>query len=455
MSISQILALTIFLVMFVLIVLEIFERHVTTLISALLMLGLVFGWSMHSTQAMIDTVNLSSMTELSFWYGHSAETVSGINWATIIFIAGMTVMVEGMGHSGFFRWLCLKIAKLVNYRTVPLLICFTIMAGVLSMFIDSITVIMFLVAVTIELSRILKFDPIPMIVAEVFCANLGGTATMCGDPPNVIIGTALGYTFFDFISNTGVIVGICFLFVVPYFVFVMGKGLKESEKTRPQDIKYPNPADAITNKSAFFASAVVFIITVVLLVTHAQTGLTVAAIGAISAVLTIIAILITFGAKDVIVVIKRVDYKTLLFFIGLFVVVCGLEATGILEIIANFISEVSGGNLMVMIAIILWVSAIASAFVDNIPFAATMVPVIQTMAASTGVPLDTLAWTLALGTNIGGNATPIGASANVVGTSLAAKDGHPITWGRYCKYNAPATVFVATIAMISLFIRYC
>ena len=323
------------------------------------------------------------------------------------------------------------------------------------MFIDSITVIMFLVAVTIELSRILKFDPVSMIVAEVFCANLGGTATMCGDPPNVIIGTALGYTFFDFISNTGVIVAVCFLFVVPYFVFVMGKGLKESEKNRPQDIVYPNPADAITNKSAFVASGIVFAITVVLLVTHAQIGLTVAAIGAISATLTIIAVLITFGPKDIITVMKRVDYKTLLFFIGLFVVVCGLEATGILEIIANFISDVSGGNLMIMVAIILWISAVASAFIDNIPFAATMVPVIQTMAASTGVPLDTLAWTLALGTNIGGNATPIGASANVVGTSLAAKDGHPITWGRYCKYNAPATIFVTTIAMIVLFIRYC
>ncbi len=455
MSISQILALTIFLVMFVLIVLEVFERHITTLVSALLMLGIVFGWSMHSVEAMIDTVNLSSMAELGFWYGHSSESAFGINWATIVFIAGMTIMVEGMGHSGFFRWLCLKIAKLVNYRTIPLLICFTIMAGVLSMFIDSITVIMFLVAVTIELARILKFDPIPMVIAEVFCANLGGTATMCGDPPNVIIGTALGYTFFDFISNTGIIVGVCFIFIIPYFVFVMGKGLKESEKNRPQDIEYPNPADAITNKAAFIASGIVFAIAVVLLVTHAQIGLTVASIGAISAVLTLIAVLITFGHKDVIVVLKRVDYKTLLFFIGLFVVVCGLEATGILEIIADFISKISGGNLMVMIAIILWVSAIASAFIDNIPFAATMVPVIQTMAASTGVPLDTLAWTLALGTNIGGNATPIGASANVVGTSLAAKDGHPITWGRYCKYNAPATVFVATIAMIALFIRYC
>ena len=261
-------------------------------------------------------------------------------------------------------------------------------------------------------------------------------------------------TFFDFISNTGIIVGVCFLFVIPYFVLVMGKGLKESEKNRPQDIEYPNPADAITNKAAFIASGIVFAIAVVLLITHAQIGLTVAAIGAISAVLTLIAILITFGPKDILLVLKRVDYKTLLFFIGLFVVVCGLEATGILEIIANFISDISGGNLMAMIAIILWVSAVASAFVDNIPFAATMVPVIQTMAASTGVPLDTLAWTLALGTNIGGNATPIGASANVVGTSVAAKNGYPISWGRYCAKLAPATVIVLAISTAYIFFRY-
>lgn len=455
MSMSQILALAIFIAMFILIVLEVFERHVTTLVSGFLMLVLVFGLSMHSSQAIVDTINLKSLTELSFWYGHSAETAFGINWATIIFIAGMTVMVEGMGHSGFFRWLCLKLAKLVHYKTIPLLICFTVMSGALSMFIDSITVIMFLVAVTIELSHILKFNPIPMVVAEVFCANLGGTATMCGDPPNVIIGTAFGYTFFDFLSNTGVIVGICFLFVIPYFVFTMGKSLKESEKNRPQNIVYPNPSDAITNKTAFVASAIIFVIAVLLLVTHASSGLTVASIGVISAVLTVVSIFVTFGIDGITTVMKKVDYKTLLFFIGLFVVVCGLETTGILDIIANFISEVSGGNLMIMIAIILWISAVSSAFIDNIPFAATMIPVIQAMAASTGVPLEILAWTLALGTNIGGNATPIGASANVVGTSLMAKEGHPITWGRYCKYNAPATIAVVLIAMVALFIRYC
>ena len=163
--------------------------------------------------------------------------------------------------------------------------------------------------------------------------------------------------------------------------------------------------------------------------------------------------LITSG-KDALELIKKVDYKTLLFFIGLFVVVGGLEETGILKLIADFIGRISDGNVKLMIAIILWVSAIASAFVDNIPFAATMVPIIQSLSASAGVPIETLAWALSLGTDIGGSATPIGASANVVGTSVAAKNGHPISWGRYCKKLAPATVIVLAISTVYLFARY-
>lgn len=151
---------------------------------------------------------------------------------------------------------------------------------------------------------------------------------------------------------------------------------------------------------------------------------------------------------------KKVDYKTLLFFIGLFVVVGGLEQTGILEIIAAFIGKVSGGNSKLMVAIIIWVSGIASAFIDNIPFAATMIPVIKSLAETEGIALPILAWALAMGTDIGGSATPIGASANVVGTSVAAKAGYPVGWGRYCKAMAPATIIVLLISMFSIWFRY-
>ena len=148
------------------------------------------------------------------------------------------------------------------------------------------------------------------------------------------------------------------------------------------------------------------------------------------------------------------DYQTLLFFIGLFVVVGGLEQTGVLVMIAEFIGRLCGGNLLVMIYVVMWISAVASSVVDNIPFAATMVPVIKTLAATTGADLSTLAWGLSVGTDIGGSATPIGASANVVGTSVVSKAGHPVSWGRYCKTAIPATVMVLAIAMIIIKVRY-
>ena len=148
------------------------------------------------------------------------------------------------------------------------------------------------------------------------------------------------------------------------------------------------------------------------------------------------------------------DYKTLLFFVGLFVVVGGLEQTGILNVMADFIGKISGGNFMLMIAIIILLSAVASAFVDNIPFAATMIPIINTLAATEGVPLDVLAWSLAMGTDVGGSATPIGASANVVGVATAAKEGYIIRWGKYCKVMAPATIIVVVLSIISIYVRY-
>ncbi len=409
--VAELAALVIFVIMFLLIVLDRIPRQWVTLGCGALMLVLVFGVCMHDGGAIWDTLNLSAFGQSTFWYGAS-ESSGGINWSTIVFIAGMMVMVEGMGHVGIFRWLCLKLAKAVHYRTVPLLVCFMVMAAVLSMFIDSITVILFLAAVTAELGRTLRFDPVPMILAEIFCANLGGSATMCGDPPNIIIGTSLGLTFFDFLTNTGVIMLICLVATVVYFYFCFRRILRESESQRPTDITYPDAASAITDRRAFIACG---------------------------------AVIMPAAQKQ---------NNALLFFIGLFVGVSGLEDTGCLDVLAGWISRISGGHTAVMVAIILWLSAVCSAFVDNIPFAATMVPVIQSMSQSQGVDLSVLAWALSIGTDLGGSATPIGASANVVGTSVATKNGHPVTWGTYCKYCAPATVLVITIAMVYLFVRY-
>ena len=448
---AQVFAVIIFIAMFVFIVTEIVERHIVSLVCALLTMILVFGVGMHSMTAVIETINLKSIFAQEFWYlsGETTESSAGINWETILFIFGMMVMVEGMARVGFFRWLCMRIAKLVNYQVIPLFITFMILSTVLAMFIDSITVILFLAAVTIELSQLLKFNPIPMILSEIFCANLGGSATMCGDPPNIIIGTSLGYSFTDFVTNTGVIAAVCLIAVIAYFYLIFRKELKSGASNSVDYSSLPSPESTITDKKGFVVSSVIFAVAIVLLVTHAQTGLTVSTIGCIVAIATLVT-----SWKYAILLLKKVDYKTLLFFIGLFVVIGGLEQTGILEIMAAFIGKISGGNVMVMIAIIIWLSAIASAFVDNIPFATTMIPIIKSLSAAYGVDLSMLAWTLAMGTDIGGSATPIGASANVVGIATASREGYVIKWGLYCKKMMPATVVVVLISMLFIYFRY-
>lgn len=450
--VSQIFAIVIFVLMFALIIMDKIPRHWVTLGCGLATIIIVFAICMRSPNAIIETLNIKSIFTTEFWHtsGKGSESSSGINWATIIFIAGMMVMVEGMAKAGFFRWLCLTIAKAVKYKVMPILVTFMIMSAVLSMFIDSITVILFLAAVTVELSQLLKFSPVPMVLAEIFCANLGGSATMCGDPPNIIIGTALGYSFADFLTNTGLIAGIALIAIIIFFFFAFKKELTANKDEKIDPSTFPNPGDAIENKKDFIVSTIIFIIAIVLLVTHAQTGLTVAFIGVVIALITLIT-----SFKHIGVILKKVDNKTLLFFIGLFIVVGGLEQTGVLEMIASFIEKVCGGNVFAMVLIIMWISAIASAFVDNIPFAATMVPVIKSLAATTvGAQLPVLAYALSVGTDIGGSATPIGASANVVGTSVISKAGHPVGWGKYCKTAIPATAIVIIIAMIVIKLRY-
>lgn len=450
--VSQIFAIVIFVLMFALIIMDKIPRHWVTLGCGLATIVIVFAICMKSPSAIMETLNVKSIFTLEFWHtsGQGNESSSGINWATIIFIAGMMVMVEGMAKAGFFRWLCLTIAKAVKYKVMPILVTFMIMSAVLSMFIDSITVILFLAAVTVELSQLLKFSPVPMVLAEIFCANLGGSATMCGDPPNIIIGTALGYSFADFLTNTGLIAGIALIAIIVFFFFAFKKELSANKNEKVDPSTFPNPSDAIENKKDFIISTIIFIIAILLLVSHAQTGLTVAFIGVAIALITLLT-----SIKDIGSILKKVDYKTLLFFIGLFIVVGGLEQTGVLEMIASFIEKVCGGNVFAMVLIIMFISAIASAFVDNIPFAATMVPVIKSLAATiAGADLSVLAYALSIGTDIGGSATPIGASANVVGTSVISKAGHPVGWGKYCKTAIPATAIVLVIAMVVIKFRY-
>jgi Na+/H+ antiporter NhaD/arsenite permease-like protein len=450
MEVSQILAIIIFGIMFAVIIWDKYPRHYPALVGAVLMIAIVFLAVMRSTDTVLTVLNLNQLVSGHFWYpGHTVEESFGVNWQTIIFIGGMMVMVAGMERAGFFRWICLYAARLVKCRIIPLLLAFMLISGFLSMFIDSITVLLFLSIVTIELARLLKFDPVPVIVAEIFAANVGGAATMSGDPPNIIIGTALGYNFFDFLINTGAIAWAGMVLSMLYFYIIFRKNLKQG--TEPSEIMKvcPMPESAITDRRLFMLDVSIFLVVIVLIVTHAQTGLSVALIGVIAAAMTL-----ATDLRNLREVMRGVNWQTLVFFIGLFVCVGGLEETGVLEIIARFIGDTSQGNIGIAILFILWISAFASSIVDNIPFAATMVPVISELATLGGMDRHTLAWTLALGTDMGGNGTPIGASANVVGTAVAQKEGYPVSWGRYLKYALPPMLLVVGLSHLLLLLRY-
>ncbi len=443
MNLDQILAVVIFLGMFICIILDKWHRYISALAGAALALVLVF----RNIDGVKWVLNLREIFHSSFWItsGLKEEISHGVNWQTIIFIAGMMVMIEGLTEVGFFRWLCLLVAKAVHYKVIPIFIAFTLLAGFMAMFIDSITVLLFLASVTIELARLLKFDPIPVIIAEIFAANTGGSATMCGDPPNIIIGTSFGFSFFDFLKNTGIIAWVGMVICVLYFFIILRKQLSVKTDAQVHEIDH---REHITSPALFRIFSYIFLLIALLLVTHNITHISVAFIGCIAAFLISI-----FGYRKFRIIWNGVDWRTLLFFVGLFICVGALEHTGVLKLLAGFIGSIAKGDVFLVASVILWISAFASAIVDNIPFAATMVPVVFGLSQS-GMPLGTLSWSLALGTDIGGNGTPIGASANVVGLAIAEREGYHVGWGRYCAYAMPGMILVVAVCNVLLYFMY-
>ena len=443
---SQILAIAIAVVMFILVLWGKYPRHLVTLSAGGLMIVLVFLLSMGSPAAVWEALSVNSFLKFEFWFSHIGITEfnTGVNWSTILFLSGMMIMVEEMSDAGFFDWISLWLAQKVRFRPVPLLVCFMVLSALLSMFVDSITVILFMVVATIRLAHFLKFDPVPLVLAEIFSANLGGAATMSGDPPNIILGTSLGLGFWDFIQNNGVICLAGFAVVLVYFVLVfrtkMGTGIGEAAP----ELMGLNPRDAIPNREKFRESVLIFVGVILLIVTHTATGLTMPTIGVMAAAVTLAC---TKYPRELL---KLVDWKTIGFIIGLFLVVSGLEQTHVLDGLAYILAGLSGGDHTWMVVVLIWFTALCSAFVDNIPMATIMVPVILSLSSGLDMDLNTLAWTMSKGTDIGGIATPIGASANVAGVTIAAREGHAISWRRYCKYIMPAALLVLVMSMVML-----
>jgi Na+/H+ antiporter NhaD/arsenite permease-like protein len=450
-ALNQIAALAIFIGVFISLIAGKVHRFIPALIGAALTLLVVFLGIERSPQAAVRVLNLAELGRPTFWIGVYQPTIAhGVNWQTILFIGGMMVLVEGLRAVGFFRWLCLNIAQIVNYRVIPIALIFMVLSGVLSMFLDNVTVILFMGSVTIELARLLKVNAIPLIIAEIVASNVGGTATLIGDPPNIIIGTSLGYSFNEFLVNLAPIVWLGMAAALVYFYLRFRKEkLGADSEVNISTAHYPRPGQVITNRNLFWIQVAILVLTVGLLIMHEQASLSVVAVSFIGAGATLVA-----SRKGAPNLIKGVDWRALLFFFGLFVAAAGLEETGVLTLLSDYIGRISGGNLVIAALLVLWVSAFISAIVDNIPFVTIMVPVIVRLSLATGGTLSTFVWSLSLGACIGGNATPIGASANVVGIAVAEKTGHRVTWKKFLNYAVPPTLIVLAICHLMLMIRY-
>jgi Na+/H+ antiporter NhaD/arsenite permease-like protein len=450
-TVGQIAALVIFGGVFVALITGKVVRYVAALVGAALTLLVVFLAIQRDPQAAIGVLNLAEIGKSTFWVGqYQPAALYGVNWPAILFTGAMMVIVQGLRGVGFFRWICLNTARMVNYRVMPIALLFTVLSGALSMFLNNVTVILFMVAVTIELGRTLKVNPGPLIIAEIIATNVGGTATLIGDPPNIIIGTALGYSFNQFIANLGPIVWIGMAVTLAYLYFRFRKEVTGvvGELDIPVE-RYPRPGDTITNRRLFWIEAAVLVLTVVLLILYEQIGLSVVTVSFIGAA----AILVVSG-RNASKIIRGVDWGTLLFIFGLFVAAAGLEETGLLQVLAVSIGKISGNSAATATLLILWVSALISSLVDNIPFVTIMIPVIVRLSSATGGALSTFAWSLSLGACIGGNATPIGAEANIVGLAVAEKTGYRITWKKFLSYSVPATLIALGICHLMLMIEY-
>lgn len=440
---SRLMAIVITVVLFVEILRGKRPRYLLTLSAGGLMVLAVLLGAMGSPAAALEALSLDSLFSTQFWFAHGGVTELnvGINWSTLLFLAGMMVMAEGMSEAGFFDWVCLRLARALGFRPMALMLCFMILAALLSMFVDSITVILFLVVATVRLAHFLQFDPVPVIIGEIFAANLGGAATMSGDPPNIIIGTSLGLSFWDFLRNNGVICLVGLGVVLVYFYLCFRKKLKNAGGDPDPALWETDPDDAIPDREIFRWSVGIFVGVILLIATHTVTSLTMPTIGLLAAAAALA------NARYPRGLLKQVDWKTIGFIIGLFLTVSGLEQTGVLDGLAQFLAALGGGSHARMVVVLIWFTAITSAFVDNIPMATVMVPVLLSLSDTMGMDLQTITWTVSKGTDIGGIATPIGASANVTGVTLAAKEGHPIGWKRYCKYAMPAAILVLLLSM--------
>jgi len=383
-----------------------------------------------------------------------SEAMGYISWETLGLIAGMFTLVSILVQAGFFTWLAMTSLRKVNYHPVSLFVVLIVLATVMAMFMDSITVMLFLSALTLQLCVLLKLDPVPLIIAEVCAANTGGAATLVGDPPNVILGTTLGFNFTDFALNTGPLAICGALVLLAYFYWTNRKSLKSAhialtpEMIEAIDELHSEPLHAHLTRVGLTG----FSMAVAMLIFHLPlsqlTGLPINA--AVAALIPAGIALIALRDDQRKKILLNVDGESILFFAGLFMMIGGLEKVHLFETLAEDLAAAASGPNALIIALH-WGPGLASGILDNVPLALAMTFVLKDLAAIPGTPaLGMLVWSLALGVDMGGNLTPIGASANVVAYAYMEHNHGTIGWKRWMIIAIPPTILAMILVTILL-----
>lgn len=429
---AQILSIVVFVAVMALVVSEKIHRAVAALAGAVVLLVV-------SSISAIGTGSLEIFTSFD-------AALESIDFNTLAVLCGMMMFVGVVKLSGMFEFVAIKSAKLCKGDPWKIMVVFAIITAVFSAFLDNVTTILLIGPMTIMLCRTLKIDATPFLLVEILASNIGGTATLIGDPPNIMIGSAAGLTFFDFIRYDAPVVVIMMVVVIIIFKFLYGRKLHVAQEDM-QHVMELDENDAIEDHFLFRVSIVMIAFVTVAFMAHGALNLESGVIA-----LTAAAIILLISRADLEEVIHDVEWPTIGFFLGLFIVVGGMEHTGVIEMIGTWMVEITGGDIVLLIIVLIWGSAILSAILDNIPFVATMIPIIAVMQAQ-GVDVAPLWWALSLGACLGGNGTLVGASANVVLSSIANREGYPISFMSFTKIGFPimiVTVIIATVYMLVL-----
>jgi Na+/H+ antiporter NhaD/arsenite permease-like protein len=376
--------------------------------------------------------------------------VEGIDFNTLGLLIAMMAIVTICQKTGMFQYMAIRAAKMVKGDPWWILVALSVVTGLLSGLLDNVTTVLLTVPITFLITDEFELEPYPFLVAQVFSSNIGGTATLIGDPPNIMIGSAVGLAFMDFVYNVGVIVPVILIGTLFPMYFMYGKKMMVSDEVKKRIMEF-NEREAITDKKLLAKCLVVLALTIGTFIFQKPLHLEAATIGLFGA-----AVLMLIAKEDVHHVMEKAEWTSIFFFLGLFVVVHSLVEVGLIGMLAKKTLDLTGGDMKVAGMTILWVSAIASAFIDNIPFVATMIPLLKDMAPGLGGPeaIMPLWWALSLGACLGGNGTLIGASANVVVAGMAAKNGHEISFIRFTRTAFPLMLISIVISTIYMWLRY-